>query len=398
MPAVKYTEEVFSIFYIHAIQERSAIDLRDFSAIMNFQEIISQNLRLTENQARYIVKLLKKYQNVWQLSDVAIIDLIDNPKWRQEFRKIDLTKEVFIETDEENVPWICLRFPYTLKKEFEDTILQVNEGFFGNFFDNQYWDRERKLRKLNLYNYNLIQIQDFVQKHNFVIDETFVEAINVVDDIWSCSQYITKRSKISQSRVELINADHETEEFFKKNQKNLISDLLLAKSMGFLLDQIPTNAVETISATDENWFWYRNLKNLLEILKNIDGKIVFILDRVSDYQQWTKTFKNILDEVGIADQTKVCFRENNQENPDFNRWVADSGLGGRVNDGKFLIFLHRPNKWLFNHLNDVKVIVTNSIYPPTDQIAKHFLQSHPCVIFVGDVKPTDSKERKIVSL
>lgn len=398
MSAVKYTEEAFSLFYIHAIQSRSEIDPRDFSAIVNFREIISQNHPLTENQSRYVVKLLKKYRQVWLLSGLDINDLVENPKWAREFRKIDLTKEIFVEVDEENIPWICLRFPYNLKKEFEDTILQTNEGFFGNFLDNQYWDRERKLRKLNLYDYNLLLIQEFVQKHNFVIDETFIEAINIIDDIWSCSQDITKRSKIFQNQVVLINPDYDAEEFFKKNQKNLTYDLLLAKSMGFLFDQTPTSTIEKISATDENWFWHKDLKKLLEILKHIDGKVVFLLDRASDYQEWTKNLKNILDEEKIINQTVVCFRENNQQCPNFNQWVAASGLGGKIDNKKFLIFLQKPNKWLFNQRDDVKVVVTNSIYPPTDQIAKYFLQSHPCVIFTGDVKPTDSKERKIVSL
>ena len=397
MSTIVYTEDAFLLFYNQIYTGLLPIDDRDHSAIINFYKIISAGDPLTENQAKFIVKLLKKYRKSWTMSLGDIEDAVNNPQWRQEFRKIDLTKEIFVEV-EDNVPWICLRFPYMLKESFEKEIIKESEGFLHIFGDDQYWDKERKIRKLNLYNYNILQIQDFVQKNGFKIHESFIEAVNLVEDIWNSEEKITKKIKIVNGTMSLINADADTTEFFEKNQKNFESDLLLAKSMGFALDEKPNSTLEKIAASEETWFWHRDLNDLVNILSIIDGKIVFLLDRSSDFKTWLEKFKSLLEENDNQQPTRICFRLNNSEDADFNTWIKENGFGGKVDEGKFLVFLQKPNKWLFNQADDVKVVVTNSIYPPNDQIAMYFLQSHPCVIFAGDVKPTDPKGRKIVSL
>lgn len=374
------------------------IDHRDYSTFVNFNNIISAGDPVTENQARFIIRLLKKYRLCWTKLPHDITEVVENPKWKQEFRKIDLTKEIFVEVDADNVPWICLKFPYALKETFEKEVLAVSEGFIGFFSDTNYWDKERKVRRLLLYSYNLLQINDFVQKHEFKIDETFIEALNCVDEIWQDEENISKRSVILKNQISLVNASDEVIDFFQKNQKNLQTDLLLAKSMGYFLDKVPENTIEKMCSSEETWFWYKDLKKLTEILSGIDGKVVFLLDRASDFKDWLKKFSENLKQLDLDIETRVCFRQNSKEDADFNKWIAQNNYGGKVDEGKFLIFLQKPNKWLFNQLQDVKIVVTNSVYPPNDQIAMYFLQSHPCVIFVGDVKPTDPKGKKIVSL
>lgn len=397
MSTVTHTEDAFLSFYHQIYTGIVPIDSRDHSAVLNFYNIISVGDALTENQAKFIVKLLKKYQKYWNTLPEDITHVVENPQWRQEFRKIDLTKEIFVEV-EDNVPWICLKFPYMLKESFEKEIIHDSEGFLRFFGDDQYWDKERRLRKLNLHNYNILHIYDFVQRNGFKIHESFIEAINLVEDIWNNEETITKKSKISNGKIVLINADEEILDFFEKKKKNFESDLLLAKSMGFFFDKKPKSVIEKIAASEETWFWHNNLKNLMTVLATIDGKIVFLLDRSSDFKTWLLKFKLLLDEINNQHAVRICFRLNSSEDTEFNTWVKENGFGGKVDEGKFLIFLQKPNKWLFNQTDDVKVVVTNSIYPPNDQIAMYFLQSHPCVIFAGDVKPTDPKGRKIVSL
>ena len=397
MSTIVYTEDAFLCFYQQIYSGIIPVDDRDHSAIINFHKLISAGDALTENQAKFIIRLLKKYHGSWNVLPSDIENAVTNPRWRQEFRKIDLTKEIFVEV-EDNVPWICLKFPYMLKESFEKEIIKESEGFLHIFGNDQYWDKERKIRKLNLYNYNLVQIQDFVQKNGFKIHESFVEAVNLVEDIWNGEEKLTKKSKIIDGLVTLVNAGIDTEEFFEKNQKNFESDLLLAKSMGFIFGEKPRSTVEKIAASEETWFWHRDLDDLVSTLSGIDGKIVFLLDRSSDFKAWLEKFKFLLEKNHNQQPVRICFRLNNSENAEFNTWVKNNGFGGKVDEGKFLIFLQKPNKWLFNRANDVKVVVTNSIYPPNDQIAMYFLQSHPCVIFAGDVKPTDPKGRKIVSV
>jgi hypothetical protein len=89
---------------------------------------------------------------------------------------------------------------------------------------------------------------------------------------------------------------------------------------------------------------------------------------------------------------------NKEDDDGFNSWVSENGFGGKVQDGKFLIFLHKPAKWLFKVQEDVKILVSNNIYPTTNATTGAWYNSHPCVIFLGDIKPSEQRGRKIVEL
>ena len=130
--------------------------------------------------------------------------LLENPKWKNAFRVIDLTKKIFVETDSLGTPIVCLRFPYQLKKEFEDEIDRFKSV----------WDHERKLRLLNLYDFNLIQLYEFAKKHNFEIDDTFMIAVGEVEEIWQTQDEILPVAEISLDWVTLKNASIETENWF----------------------------------------------------------------------------------------------------------------------------------------------------------------------------------------
>ena len=53
---------------------------------------------------------------------------------------------------------------------------------------------------------------------------------------------------------------------------------------------------------------------------------------------------------------------------------------------------------MFKDSIDVKMLVTNNIYPPTNTMTKDWFNSHPCVVYLGDTKPTEQRGQKIVEL
>ena len=52
----------------------------------------------------------------------------------------------------------------------------------------------------------------------------------------------------------------------------------------------------------------------------------------------------------------------------------------------------------FKDKEDITIIATNNLYPHTSQVTKDWLDSHPCVIYLGDIKPSEQKGKKIVEL
>jgi hypothetical protein len=76
-------------------------------------------------------------------------------------------------------------------------------------------------------------------------------------------------------------------------------------------------------------------------------------------------------------------------------WII---VNSHHNLGRILIFNHRPAKWIFNSISDIKILVSNSLYPSTSLITREWFESHPCVIYLGDIKPSESRNQKIVEL
>jgi hypothetical protein len=97
-------------------------------------------------------------------------------------------------------------------------------------------------------------------------------------------------------------------------------------------------------------------------------------------------------------EIRVCFRLDKDEDHGFNQWVKDSGYGGKVEGGKIFIFQNKPPKWLFSENIDVKIILTNSLYPVPSTTTQTWMDTHTCVCFVGDIKASHVKEKKIVEL
>jgi hypothetical protein len=169
--------------------------------------------------------------------------------------------------------------------------------------------------------------------------------------------------------------------------------------MGYTFAGEPANKAQKIASNKNNQFWVQNYSDLFEICSEITGKVCFIIDRTVNSLNWLKMLSKYIDSDKRIkrDEFKVCFRESNKENPEFNDWVRKNGFGGSVQDGKYLIFQHKPAKWIFSSLEDVKIIVTNNLYPSTNSLTRTWIKNHPCVIYTDEIKPSN-RSNDIVKL
>jgi hypothetical protein len=138
----QYIEDVFLEFLNVADQKGISINYQDQGAATNFHNILIDNKPLTEAQGSYLLKILEKHKNVAAAAGFDYRDIIANsPQWKNSFRVIDFSKKVYVEKDSEGSINVCLKFPYQLKKEFEDEIAK-------NDFSSSVWDPEKKVRVL----------------------------------------------------------------------------------------------------------------------------------------------------------------------------------------------------------------------------------------------------------
>ena len=390
----EFAEDIFVKFYNLVAQQKISIQGQDFSPISSFHEKIINSGELTKNQANFLIKLLEKYKTMSAMAGFDYRPQLQDIKWRREFRVLDLSKRIYVELRENKLE-ICLKFPYQLKKEFEDEVASRDA-----LHAHGAWDSEHKVRRLDFYHYNLISLYEFACKHNFEIDDTFMNVLSDVEEIWQNSEDAIPYSEFGTYGVQLKNASDETAEWWQSNKAGSTDkDLLLAKSMGFLYQEKPRNLVEKIAASQENSFWMKTNQEFFQLAKSFSGRICVLLDRSSATLPWLQNFVADAEKNGVSrEEIKVCFRDNKESTTGLNDWIKIAGVGGKVETGRILIFESKPAKWLFKASNDVTLVVTNNIFPPTNTMARDWFMCHPCVIYLGDTRPTETKGQKIVEL
>jgi len=390
----EFAEDLFVDFYKLVAQQKISVQGQDWMPICSFYEKIQGDQELTKNQANFLIKLLEKYKNLSAAAGYDYRNTLSSLKWKKNFRILDLSKKIYVELKGNNLE-ICLKFPYQLKKQFEDEI-----GIDQNNHKVNYWDVDSKVRRLRLYDFNLISLYEFARKHEFDIDDSFMNVLADVEEIWQNPEEILPYSTLEENCVELHNASSEIKEWWFSRKKWIVEhDLLLAKSMGYLFQGKPTNLVQKVAGSASNSFWIKTNEDFFALIKNLSGKIAIVLDRTSKTLLWLQTFIADAEKFNVSrDEIKVCFRDGKGVTTGLNDWVKSAGVGGKVEDGRILIFESKPGKWLFRPENEVIMLVTNNIYPPTNLLARDWFNCHPCVIFLGDTKPTENKGQKIVEL
>ena len=265
-------------------------------------------------------------------------------------------------------------------------------------FRHSKWNQEKKLREVKFSEINVVALYEFLQRHHFDIDDSFLEAVESVEEIWANQEDFLPYSTIFENQLVLINSNEYADAYFEKNSNgNIYHDMLLAKSMQFPLNLISKSQelVQKIASSGNNVFWIDSNEKLFDVYKKIDGKICIVLDRASHKEQWLENFIKDSEKCQISrSDIRICFRESKESNSGLNQWIKDNGLGGPVEDGKIFIFEHKPSKWLFKDNIDVKIVVTNNLYINPNTYVNDWMTSHPCVIYLGEIKPTLPKGAK----
>lgn len=397
MSEVPYIEDIFLEFYeTILISNRVSIQHQDRSASASFYTIIDHGKPLTKNQGNYVLRILEKYKNTSRDFGLNYIEEIKNPKWRYPFRVIDMTRKIFIERDNDDEICVCLKFPYQLLDEFDAEIFPTADDSAQST-----WDSERRIRKIRLYDANLVHLYDFCKKHQFEIDDSFFHCLSQVEEIWQNQDEIISKSFIENGIVFLKNAGKDAEDWFENHKKGEITnDLFLAKSMGFLYSKPPKTHIERIASKETNmFFWKYPTYQLFEICKKLDGKIAIILDRSEETFEWLKKITESAEQAGFENnEIKVAFRNNKNDEYGLNEWVSTRGYGGKMSEGKIYVFNHKPPKWLFKDKIPVTMLITNALFPATTKLTREWLSSHPCVMFVNGVEPTPYSEIEIGKL
>jgi hypothetical protein len=371
----------------------------DYDPIISFYNTILTGKQLTKKQADYLVRLLIKYQTVYEsVANISIANAIASPVWKQPFRTLDYSKSVSVVTDSTGISYIHLKFPFALKDLFIAEFANVRGK------SPAMWDPEEKVQKIKIHDINVIQLYEFVKKNNFDVADDFLSVVSQVEEIWASEEEFSPMSYVVDNSVEIVNYSKLAKDYFDQNKSNsVVKDLFLARSMGYpLANSDNTNRLDRLFSSKETNFWIRDLKDCFKFIKDVDSyPIVLFLDRASNVMDDVITFCEAFKFAGFDESSiRVCFRFSNDEEggKTFNQWIKDNGLGGKMTSGKIFICQHKPPKWMLSSDFTPKILISNSLYPSTSQQTSHFIKHHHTVFYVGNVKPSMNKEYRIVEL
>jgi len=392
-----YTEDIFLEFYYLVDRNIISVEHRDVEPIESFYNTISSGKQLTRSQSNFIIRILSKYiHNIDDKID-GVKETIENPKWKNSFREIDNTRSLSLHVDENHVKYLLVKFPFA----FKDTYAKEFTGGSRNL---SAWDVELKVQKIKLLDVNLVSFVDLARKYKFEIDSTVIDAVDTVEEYWNDQLDYIPYCVVEDQAVNLKNATESSIDYFEKNKTgNIDQDLFLAKTLGYTAhNREPITFIDRIVTSDENKFWIKTTESLLTILKNINKwPVVIVLDRATDTIDWCSQFIDTLTETGNQDiKTKICFRYPNTETRGsaFNQWIKDSGFGADMKEGQIFICNHKLPKWMLKDEFDVNILVSNGIYPSTNTTTESLMDSHHTVFFLGDIKPSEKRKKKIVEL
>ena len=360
-----YFEDSYLEFY-RAMTMISSFDDEDQIVADDFLNLVLQDKAFTKKQALYLRKIMLKYKD--QIQDIFDVEQkLKDCIWKNPFRVLDQERKIFLEK-EDGVYWVHFKFPYFLKSLFESTFSEYPQAG---------WDRDKKTRKIALYQSNLIKILEFAKENQFIVDEQLLAAEALYDEIAEQRSQIESYTSVLENSIQLKNCSDDTLSYFNDHRTGqFYEDLLLSKKMGLIfVDKLEVPLLDTIFSSRENIFRI-GIADLLQFYNIFQQRIYVAVEKSCDYITWTMNFVNLAEHYGIEkSKIKICFREKNKDNKEFNDWIKSNGLGGPIKDEKIFIFLSLPAKWIFKDKDNLATIATNWDYSRRYGIANSYVKS-----------------------
>ena len=185
----------------------------DVDVMRSMNEQICNNTGLTERQAGLATKIILKYRR--QLANLGIdVTPIEHPEFKLAIRKVDYSETLYLGED-----YIALKFPYR-----QSRIDELRE--FGKISEGQFhWDRDDKVWRGDLSEFNVNWIYSWAKKENFNIAQ---EVEDMFVQILECeAQGYAIELCINDGVVTIKNAADSLLDYIRENVGELNLDNLL---------------------------------------------------------------------------------------------------------------------------------------------------------------------------
>lgn len=147
----------------------------DEGVVGNLSLLVANGDPLTQRQADLVQKIVLKYRRQFAALDIDVTP-VENPVWRQPHRPMDYTCSVSLSDDRE---LMFVRFPYN------ENLINEFRRFTKECQGPGEWNREEKVWKIAVSEYNVSWVYSWAHHHKFAID---TEVCALFDIIQACEQ------------------------------------------------------------------------------------------------------------------------------------------------------------------------------------------------------------------
>lgn len=194
----------------------------DVKVLESMANSVATGIALTEKQGELAVKIVLKYQRQLAQKDIDVSPL-ERPVWRTPLRKMDYSRSLYIKDDK-----LILRFPY------DNTLIEQMRDFSKESQGEVIWDREIKVWKIGLTEYNLSWLYAWTSQLQFTIADDVATLMQRIKDTETNPFAI--ELTIVNDQLQIKNASDSLHDYIESHVGGFgISNLLRLVDMGSVL-------------------------------------------------------------------------------------------------------------------------------------------------------------------
>ena len=276
----------YSIFQL----PESSINLAryDVKVVESFAEQAHNSVAFTDRQAKLATDLVIKYERQLFKLGVDITPVKTEAKFRLPLREIDRTSRVWVEDD-----IIKLKFPYIAT--VIESIRDESKSSRGAIK----WQHDKKYWAADLTEHNVNWVYTFAQQHNFEIDPTLKQTMDLLLATETTSYKIELRA--DSDTLTITNAHDTLTEYVNEHLGGLTTDNLLtlvdnAPILGYAVDRVIEEVVIEAYGTR---FWSLCANRELKVDSMTNQTLV---KSIADYAHATNRFPIFVYEPDLSDR------------------------------------------------------------------------------------------------
>jgi hypothetical protein len=247
----------------------------DTDVLNSMSTTANEGRALTEKQGELAVKIVLKYQR--QLAAKSIdVSPMEKPVWRMPLRKLDYTRSIRIQDDQ-----IVVQFP------FNNELIEGMRDFKKESQGASEWDKEAKVWRFALTEYNLVWLTAWTEQKQFEFDEETKRLNSLIKEVEGVPYAI--ELQLSDTKCVISNCPESLEKYVNEHLGGFeLENLLKLVDSSAILGYTVNKEIANLIVAGSGPRFYNLVVNREVKLDpgTVDENLTSVLDYADAMQRW----------------------------------------------------------------------------------------------------------------